>query len=252
MPACICSHPSSVQGVLSDDDIERILVITAHPDDVDFGSAGTVATWTDKGIEVSYCIITDGDAGGFDASVPRSEIPRIRRAEQEAAASVLGVDDLYWLGYPDGRLEVTLDLRRDLSRVIRQVRPQRVLCQSPQRNWDRIYASHPDHLAAGEASMCAIYPDARNDFTFTELLDENLTGWAVAETWVMSAPEPNTWVDTTEVLSRKVKALLCHVSQLPDPDGLEARMRGWGEMTAKAGGLPEGRTAEAFRVMDTA
>ena len=239
--------------MLRDEDIERILVITAHPDDVDFGAGGTVATWTDRGIEVSYCVITDGDAGGFDASVPRSEIPSIRRAEQEAAASVLGVDEVHWLGYPDGRLEVTLDLRRDLSRVIRKVRPQRVVCQSPQRNWERIYSSHPDHMAAGEAALCAVYPDARNDFTFTELaLDEGLTGWAVPEVWVMSAPSPDVWVDTTEVISRKVKALLCHVSQHPDPDGLEERMIGWGRAIATAGGLEEGRTAEAFRVVATA
>ena len=239
--------------MLRDEDIERILVITAHPDDVDFGAGGTVATWTEKGIEVSYCIVTDGDAGGFDASVPRSEIPRIRRAEQEAAASVLGVDELHWLGYPDGRLEVTLDLRRDLSRVIRTVRPQRVVCQSPERNWDRIYSSHPDHMAAGEATLCAVYPDARNDFTFTELaLDEGLAGWAVPEVWVMSSPAPDVWVDTTEVVSRKVKALLCHVSQHPDPAGLEDRIVGWGRLNAAAGGLPEGRTAEAFRVVNTA
>ena len=239
--------------MLRDEGVERILVITAHPDDVDFGAAGTVATWTDQGIAVSYCIVTDGDAGGFDASVPRSEIPRIRRAEQEAAASVVGVDDLHWLGYPDGRLEVTLDLRRDLSRVIRKVRPQRVVCQSPERNWDRIYSSHPDHMAAGEAALCAVYPDARNDFTFTELaLDEGLAGWAVPEVWVMSSTAPDVWVDTTEMISRKVKALLCHVSQHPDPDGLEDRMIGWGRLNAAAGGLPEGRTAESFRVVNTA
>ena len=239
--------------MIADEDIERILVITAHPDDVDFGAGGTVATWTDKGIEVSYCVITDGDAGGFDASVPRSKIPAIRRAEQEAAASVLGVDDVHWLGYPDGRLVVSLELRRDLSRVIRKVMPQRVVCQSPERNWSRIYSSHPDHMAAGEAALCAVYPDARNDFTFTELaLDEGLTGWAVPEVWVMSAPEPDVWVDTTEVLSRKVKALLCHVSQHPAPDGLEDRIVAWGRMTAVAGGLPEGHTAEAFRVVSTA
>jgi LmbE family N-acetylglucosaminyl deacetylase len=238
--------------VIDDADIERILVITAHPDDVDFGAGGTVATWTDAGIAVSYCIITDGDAGGFDPSVHRHEIPRIRRDEQTAAASVLGVDDLHWLGYPDGRLEVTLDLRRDLSRVIRQVRPQRVVCQSPLRNFERVYASHPDHLAAGEAALCAVYPDARNDFTFTELLlDEGLSGWVVPEVWIMGGPEPNRWVDTTDVLSRNVKALLCHVSQLPDPDRLEDRMRGWGQVQAQAGGLPEGRTAEAFRVIET-
>ena len=239
--------------MIEDSDIERILVITAHPDDVDFGAAGTVATWTDQGINVSYCIVTDGDAGGFDPSVPRSEIPRIRRDEQTAAASVLGVDDLHWLGHPDGRLEVTMDLRRDLSRVIRRVRPQRVVCQNPQRNWERIHASHPDHMAAGEAALCAVYPDARNDFTFTELaLDEGLAGWIVPEVWIMGGPDPDVFVDTTDVLSRKVKALLCHVSQLPEPDGLEERMRMWGERNGQLGGLAAGRTAEAFRVLATA
>jgi LmbE family N-acetylglucosaminyl deacetylase len=106
-----------------DDVPGRILVITAHPDDVDFGVAGSVAVWTDSGAYVTYCVVTDGDAGGFDPAVPRSEIPGIRRAEQTAAAKEVGVQDLVFLGYPDGRLEPTLDLRRDLARVIRQVRP---------------------------------------------------------------------------------------------------------------------------------
>jgi LmbE family N-acetylglucosaminyl deacetylase len=238
--------------MLNDDEIERILVITAHPDDVDFGAAGTIATWTDKGLAVSYCIVTDGDAGGFDPSVPRTEIPSIRRAEQEAAASVVGVDDLHFLGYPDGRLTVTLDLRRDIARVIRKVRPQRVVTQSPQRSFERIYASHPDHLATGEAALCAVYPDARNEFTFTELLDEGLEAHIVPEVWLMGGPDPDVYIDTTEVIQRKVKALLSHVSQLPDPSSLEERMRGWGEMIAKAGGLPEGHTAEAFRAINTA
>lgn len=240
------------RSVLTDDEIERILVITAHPDDVDFGAAATIAGWTERGIAVTYCIVTDGDAGGFDPSVPRERIPEIRRAEQMAAASVVGVDDVSFLGYPDGRLTVSLELRRDLARVIRTVRPQRVVCQSPVRNFDRIYASHPDHLAAGEATLCAVYPDARNDFTFTELLDEGMRAHTVTEVWMQGGPDPDVFVDTTEMLQRKVKALLCHVSQLPDPDGLEPRMRQWGQMIAKAGGLPEGRTAEAFRYLNTA
>ena len=126
--------------MLTDDEVQRALVIVAHPDDVDFGAAGTVATWTGAGIEVAYCIVTDGDAGGFDPNVPRAEIPGIRRAEQTAAAKVVGVSDLAFLGYPDGRLTATLDLRRDLAREIRRVRPQRVLCPSPERNWQRIFA----------------------------------------------------------------------------------------------------------------
>lgn len=237
---------------LEDREVARILVITAHPDDVEFAAGGTIAGWTDRGIDVSYCIVTDGDAGGFDPSIPRTEIPGIRRAEQEAAAEVLGVRNLHFLGYPDGRLTVSLDLRRDLSRVIRQVRPQRVLCSSPQRNWDRIYANHPDHLAAGEAALCAVYPDARNDFAFPELLDEGLTGHAVPEVWVMGGPDPDVYVDTTDQLYRKVKALLCHASQLPNPETLEDLIRGWGRTLAQAGGLSEGRTAEAYRLVNTA
>src|SRR5881394_1758006 len=129
--------------MLNDEEVERVLVVTAHPDDVDFGAAGTVATWTDKGIDVAYCVVTDGDAGGFDPDVPRSAIPGIRRAEQEAAAKEVGVRDVHFLGYPDGRLTPSIELRRDISRVIRQFRPQRVVTQSPERNYRRIYASHP-------------------------------------------------------------------------------------------------------------
>jgi len=111
--------------VLDDAEIARVLSITAHPDDVDFGAAGTVARWTEAGIEVIYCVVTDGDAGGFDEDFPRSEMPALRRAEQVAAAKCVGVQDVRFLGYPDGRVEASLDLRRDLARVIRQVRPDR-------------------------------------------------------------------------------------------------------------------------------
>jgi LmbE family N-acetylglucosaminyl deacetylase len=238
--------------MLPDAEVSRILIVTAHPDDVDFGVGGTIAGWTDAGKEVGYCVITDGDAGGFDPAVPRSEIPAIRRAEQTAAAKTLGVTDLTFLGYPDGRLEVSIDLRRDISRVIREFRPQRVVCQSPERSWGRIYASHPDHLAAGEAAICAVYPDARNPFAHTQLADEGLEAWTVPETWVMAHPNSTHWVDITDTLDRKVAALLCHESQMTDPSGLEVRMRAWSSAIAKAGGLPEGRLAESFMVMDTA
>lgn len=234
------------------DAVERVLVVVAHPDDVDFGAAGTIATWTDAGIEVSYCIITDGDAGGFDPAVPRSEIGGIRQAEQRAAAKELGVEDVVFLGYPDGQLFVTLELRRDISRVIRQKRPQRILLQSPERNWERIYASHPDHLAAGEAAMCAVYPDARNPFTHLELAAEGLEAWSVGETWVMSTGSgANRYVDVTDVFERKIAALRAHESQTGHMDDLDDRLRGWLTLNANAAGYPEGRLAEAFRVLDT-
>lgn len=227
---------------------ERILVVTAHPDDVDFGVAGSVAVWTDAGAAVTYCVVTDGDAGGFDPAVPRSEIPRIRRAEQTAAAAEVGVKDLVFLGYPDGRLVVSLDLRRDLARVIRQVRPQRVVAQSPERLWDRIYASHPDHLAAGEAAVCAVYPDARNPFAFPELMEEGLEAWTVPEVWLMASAGADTFVDVTEQFGRKLAALRSHVSQETDRDGqLETRIGEWLTATAAAAGMGEGRLAEGFR-----
>jgi LmbE family N-acetylglucosaminyl deacetylase len=231
--------------------VERILVVTAHPDDVDFGAAGSVAVWTEQGIEVSYCIVTDGEAGGSDPSISRTEMAAIRRSEQLAAAECVGVSDVKFLGFPDGRLQPTIELRRDLSRVIREVRPERVVCQSPQRNYQRIYASHPDHLAAGEATLCAVYPDARNLFAHPELIEEGLEPWTVPEVWMMVGAETNAHVDTSAVIDRKVKALLCHASQISDADAMDNLIRQWAASIAKSVGLPEGAYAEAFQRIET-
>ncbi len=232
--------------------IERVLVVTAHPDDVDFGFAGMVAALTDAGITVAYCIVTDGDAGGAETGMPREEMAPKRREEQTAAAAVVGVDDLHFLGYPDGRLESTLELRKDISRVIRQVRPHRVLMQSPDRNWDRIYASHPDHLAVGEATIAAVYPDARNRWAHPELDAEGLEPWNVPQVWLgAGGPEVTHYVDITDSVDRKIEALLCHKSQLPDPEATGQMVRGWTSMIATNAGLPEGRFAEAVRVVQT-
>lgn len=231
---------------------ERILVVTAHPDDVDFGAAGSVATWTDAGAHVTYCIVTDGDAGGSDPTVSREDMRRIRRAEQEAAAGEVGVKDLVWLGYPDGRVEATLDLRRDISRVIRQVRPQLVVTQSPDRLWERIFASHPDHLAVGEATMCAVYPDSRNPFAFPELAEAGLEAHTVPEVWLMASSEADTFVDVTETVDRKVAALRSHVSQSVDRDGtLPTWIREWLAENGRRAGWEGGRLAEAFRKVVT-
>jgi LmbE family N-acetylglucosaminyl deacetylase len=232
--------------------LERILVIVAHPDDVDFGAAGSIATWTASGVEVSYCMVTDGDAGGFDESVSRVDMARIRHEEQTAAAAVVGVSDLHWLGHPDGRLTASIELRRDISRVIRKVRPQRVVTQSPIRNFERIFASHPDHLAAGEAALCAVYPDARNPFAHPELLNEGLKEHSVAEVWLMGGPQPDVAIDVTDTFDRKVAALRCHESQVGHREDLEKMLREWLTFTAKQQGLPEGRLAEGFRIVKTA
>ena len=230
--------------------VERALVVTAHPDDVDFGAGGTVAHWVSQGTAVTYCVITDGDAGGFDPDVPRSQIPAIRRSEQTAAGECLGVTDVRFLGYRDGSLTVTMGLRRDISRVIRQVRPERMLIQSPERNWQRIQASHPDHLAAGEAALCAIYPDARNPFAHTELLaDEGLSDWVVPEVWVMAGPQPTHAVDVSDFVDAKLAALRAHASQTAHMDDLDERIRGWLSGAAAQAGLSEGRYAETFQII---
>ena len=233
--------------------IERLLAVMAHPDDIDFGAGGTIKAWTDAGVQVTYCLVTDGDAGGFDPNVPRSEIPGIRRAEQRAAGAVLGVDDVRFLGYKDGELAVSHELRRDISRVIRQVRPDRMVIQSPDRNWDRIQASHPDHMAAGDAAIQAVYPDARNPFAHTSLLrDEGLEAWTVPEVWVIASPTPNFWVDVTERFPAKIAALRAHESQTSHMDDLEGMVSGWLTRQAEAAGFGPGRLAEAFKIVSTA
>jgi len=230
---------------------ESVLVITAHPDDVDFGAAGTVATWTATGVDVSYCIVTDGAAGSSDPGVDLVTLAARRQAEQRKAAAEVGVSEVIFLDYPDGRLEVSLELRRDLSRVIRTVRPDRVVAQSPERNWERIRASHPDHLAAGEAALQAVYPDARNPFAHPELLAAGLQPHTVGEVWLMASPNADRFVDITAVVERKIAALTCHESQIADPRQLEEMVRGWVAATAERAGLAPGRFAEAFQVIDT-
>jgi len=241
--------------VLTAEEITRVLVVTAHPDDVDFGAAGSVAAWTARGVEVSYCVCTDGDAGGFDPAVPRGEIGGIRQGEQRAAAAEVGVTDVVFLGHPDGRLAPTLELRRDISRAIRRVRPDLVVTQSPMRNFARIFASHPDHLAAGEAALCAVYPDARNPFAHPELALERLEAWTAREVWLMGSPTTDVVVDMTAHYDAKKRALLAHESQRPGMPGggadLDTLLNDRLSAQAAAGGLPEGRLAEAFLRVET-
>jgi LmbE family N-acetylglucosaminyl deacetylase len=228
-----------------------VLVVTAHPDDVDFGSAGTVAAFTSAGVEVIYCIVTSGESGGSDRTMSRADMAALRQDEQRAAAAVVGVSDVRFLGHPDGMVQATIELRRDISRVIRQVRPERVLTQSPERNLEFIFASHPDHLATGEAALDAVYPDARNPFAHPELLDdEGLEPWSVAELWIMGpgGRSAGIAVDTTDTVERKVAALMSHKSQMPEPDGVAQRVREWGSGNGQLAGLPEGSSAELFRV----
>ena len=232
---------------------ERVLVIAAHPDDIEYSAAGSVALWIKAGAEVSYCLVTDGGSGGF-GDEPRDRLRAGRLAEQRAAAQTVGVHRCTVLGHVDGEVSAGPALRRELAREIRLVRPTRVVCHSPERNWARIVVSHPDHLAVGAAALAAVYPAARNPFAFRELLDgEGLEPWVVPEVWLTGAPADrlNHFVDITEVFDIKLRALLCHRSQHPEPANVPGRQRASARRNAEAGGLAPDRLAEAFHLVDT-
>ncbi|CAB5054565.1 unannotated protein [freshwater metagenome] len=237
---------------IADSEIKRVLVISAHPDDSDFGASGTIAQWVKKGIEVAYLFCTNGDQGGEESGFTKEEMPAIRQREQRAAGAVIGVSDITFLNYIDGNLEATLGLRKDIVRQIRISQPDRMVCQSPERNWDRIGASHPDHLAAGESAIQAVYPDARNPFAFTDLLEkEGLQPWRVKEVWVTAFANPDHFVDITDTFDLKIKALQAHASQTSHNENLETMVREWGERNAAAASFAQGRIAEAFKIVNT-
>ena len=212
----------------------KVLVITAHPDDVDFGAAGTIALLVESGVEVTYCITTDGHQGGEDASISRDEMRKIRRKEQSNAAKVLGVKEVIYLGKDDGSIVPTLSLREEFVKVIRKVKPDVLITQSPERNWARMPASHPDHMAVGETAIQAVYPDARNQFAFPHLLKEGLEPWNVPKIWVMSHHSPTKYLDITENIELKFQALESHKSQTAHVEDLRERVTGWMTMASKA------------------
>ncbi|MER7331354.1 MULTISPECIES: PIG-L deacetylase family protein [unclassified Micromonospora] len=242
------SFPASAPAL---SDVVRALAVFAHPDDIDFGCAGTMANWVDEGIEVVYLIVTRGEAGGC-GSTPRGSVTRLREEEQRAAAAAVGVRQVEFLdGYVDGALAPALDLRRDITAAIRRHRPDRVLTTSPLRRWEHLAGpGHPDHLAVGEAATCAVYPDARNPCAHPELLAEGLQPWVVREIWYAGGPAPDHAVDVTGQYARKVAAMRAHHSQTAQMD-VETWVRD--QLTTAAGeaGLPAGRMAEAFTVLRT-
>lgn len=223
-----------------------VMVVVAHPDDIDFGMAGTMAALTKAGAEVVYCLVTAGDAGAPEDR-PRHEVAALRQAEQRAAGAEVGVTDIRFLGHPDGRVVADIALRRDISRAIREIKPALVITQSPERRWDRIYASHPDHLATAEATMAAVYPDARNPHAHPELLDEGHEPHAVPEVWVAGLEPWDVVLDITDVFDQKVAALRQHASQNPERFDAHQLLHDWASHIAITVGLPDGRLAEAFR-----
>jgi LmbE family N-acetylglucosaminyl deacetylase len=220
----------------------------AHPDDVDFWAAGTVALWVRDGWEVTYLVVTSGDAGGFDQAAARGEMPERRRQEQRRAAEALGVTDVRFLeGFHDGAVTVTENLVRGIVQAIREVQPTLVLAQSPERTWRDIRLSHPDHLAVGEATARAVYPFARNPFAFPELAAGGLEAFEVRELWLAGDPAPDHAVDVTSVWDQRRAALLAHASQHPDPGGAARRAEREAEAVAAGFGLGPGALAEEFK-----
>jgi LmbE family N-acetylglucosaminyl deacetylase len=223
------------------DRIDRVMVITAHPDDSEFGAGGTVARFVKEGREVAYCIVTNGNKGSGDRTMTPERLAGIRAEEQRNAARVLGVERVAFLGYPDGEVEDTRDLRRDVAREIRRVRPDLVICQNPNRTYN-LGASHRDHRTVGGVVLDCVYPLARDHLAFPELLPE-FEPHKVREVYVMQWHQPHVVNDITEVMDLKIKALACHASQFADFAAVEARVRQRG----KELGAPQGYSyAEAF------
>lgn len=224
-----------------------VLVIGAHPDDIDVSSSGCSIAWREQGVAVTWCVVTDGQAGGFDDSVDRADVPAVRRREERAAAALCGVDDVVFLGWRDGEVSDSSALRRELVRVIRRFAPTRVLCPTPDRDWERVYQWHPDHLAVGAATLAAVYPAARNPYAYPELREAGLAPHVVSEVWLYGAPQPNLYVDISDHMERKLSALGQHGSQQEAGGGLLLSARRGGRASAEQAGLPRGRFAESFQ-----
>jgi LmbE family N-acetylglucosaminyl deacetylase len=204
---------------------ERVVVIVAHPDDAEFICGGTVARWAQEGSEVIYVIATKGQAGSDDLSWSTEELTTIRMKEQRAAAQILGVEEVVFLDHPDGSVVATLALRQDLTREIRQWRPNAVIAMDPTVRYRDSYLNHPDHRAVADAALDAVYPDARNPRQFPSLLEAGLLPHRVEALYLSGAPEPNVSIDITDTIDRKLQALRQHRSQLTNFDELEVRLR---------------------------
>jgi LmbE family N-acetylglucosaminyl deacetylase len=226
--------------------IERAMVVFAHPDDAEFGSAGTVVGWTRQGVEVAYVCVTDGSAGSNEPGARREDIRRVREQEQRAACDVLGVKDLTNLGWEDGSVQVTLELRKGITRQVRRFRPDILVTPDPVRFWDeqRTYVNHPDHRAVGEACMNVVNPDAPTRPQFPELLDEGFEPFEIPNLWISAyGDDADTYVDITDTIDVKIEALRCHRSQIHDWPVDE-----WIRARAKECGAQQGMEyAESFR-----
>jgi LmbE family N-acetylglucosaminyl deacetylase len=221
----------------NEEPFQRGMVIMAHPDDAEWSCSGTVAKWCADGWDVVYVLCTDGSKGSSDPEMTSEKLIKIREKEQRDAGKVLGLKDVVFLGYPDAYLEPTLDLRKDITREIRRYKPDVVIVGSPGRDIERgYYVSHPDHLAAGEAALSAIFPSARDRLTFPELLEEGLEPHKVREVWIAGGGEnADNYVDVEAYMDTAVKALKAHVSQVDQENAGEWFRQGRIRTGAKIG-----------------
>jgi LmbE family N-acetylglucosaminyl deacetylase len=224
---------------------DRVLVVAAHPDDIEFGAAGTVARWVGEGAEVRYLVMTRGDKGTDDPSADPAAIGRAREAEQRAAAAEIGVAGVDFLDEPDGQLEPGLRLRERVTFAIRSFRPEAVMTHDPTVVFvNNEWVNHPDHRAVGQVTVDAVYPTARDPLNFPEHIAQGLAAWKVAELYLWSTNEANQIVDIGETIERKVAALAHHRSQFHD----FAETARWLRRRAEELGERTGyRAAEGFR-----
>jgi LmbE family N-acetylglucosaminyl deacetylase len=227
----------------------RAMSIYAHPDDQEFSVGGTLARWARAGCEVISVIITSGDSGSNDPAQDGShkkELAALREKEQLAAGAILGVKETIFLRYPDGELEHTIGLRKELTRLIRQYKPDAVLTGNPEAwFYGDEYINHPDHRAAAQAACAAVFPSAGSRLMFTDLLSAGYEPHNVRRLYIHGTDKVNTWVDVTETLDLKIQALQQHASQV-DPKEVETWMREWAEEEAQG---QEMKYAEAYKVM---
>ena len=233
-----------------------VLVVVAHPDDAEFMASGTIGKWAAEGKEINYVLCTAGDKGSSDRSMLPSKLAKIRRAEQREACNRLGVKELVFLDYEDGVLQNTLALRRDIVREIRRFKPDVVLCQDPTTRWSsQGYLNHPDHRAAGDATLDSVYPSARDALVFPELLCEGFEPHKVKEVYVGGTNTPDVFVDIEDSIHLKVAALKAHVSQVgngPRPDrpgwDLESLIRERASQIGQTQGLKFAESYKYFRL----
>jgi LmbE family N-acetylglucosaminyl deacetylase len=223
--------------------------IHAHPDDQEFSVGGTLAKWAQAGCQIISVIVTSGDSGSNDPAKDGShkqELASLREEEQRKANVVLGIGHPIFLRYPDGELEPTIALRKDLTRLIRQYKPDTVTTGNPEAwFYGDEYVNHPDHRAAAQAACEAVFPSAGTRLIFTDLLAAGYEPHDVRRLYIHGTEQPNTWVDVTETMNIKIQALQQHISQI-DPNEVGKWMTDWAEADAKDHGM---KYAESFRVM---